>query len=268
MKIGITGIRGNLGSYLVGIGGLPLDINDISDPHQVEEAIQTVNPDVIINCAAASVVDAAETKDGEARAIRSNMRGVAALRDFYHKHLIHLSSSYVFDGQRGPYNEKAKPNPIQAYGFSKWGGEVALQTMFPDKPTTIVRTVGLYGGHKPDFVTMVRDELEHGNELEINKAVSFNPTYIPHLAEALMRLAEMDVAPNLINIAGDEVLSRYEFALMIASIFGLDKSLLIPRNTIDQWIAKRPKNAGLNLNLAKKLGLPIYKTLDGLRDML
>ena len=82
------------------------------------------------------------------------------------------------------------------------------------------------------------------------------PTYIPHLAEALIKLSKMKDAPKIVHIAGEDVLSRYEFALMIAGVFGYNKELILPAKwKWDMKSANRPKKAGLKTNLAKKIGV-------------
>jgi dTDP-4-dehydrorhamnose reductase len=84
-----------------------------------------------------------------------------------------------------------------------------------------------------------------------------------------MELVDITDPPKIINIAGKEVLSRYEFAKRIAQKFGYDQSYIIPitmENSDDVFIAARPKNAGLRTNLAEKIGLPIYSVIDGLEN--
>jgi dTDP-4-dehydrorhamnose reductase len=81
-----------------------------------------------------------------------------------------------------------------------------------------------------------------------------------------MKLCEIPNPPRVVNIAGKEILSRYEFGLAIANIFDLDKSLITPIREIP-GAAMRPLKAGLKINFAKKLGLPIYSVYDGLKAM-
>lgn len=266
-RVCVTGADGNLGKELVGIGCVPLSF-DITNISQIQDELNKVEPDVIINCAAKSHVDGCESKEGEKLAIAVNTRGIANLREAYDGQIIHLSTGYVFNGKRGPYKENGKPSPIQGYGFSKWAGEVIFQS-YKHPNDVVVRTMGLYGGHKPDFVSMVLGALENEDEIGIFKDIKFNVTYIPHLAEALMELVDITDPPKIINIAGKEVLSRYEFAKRIAQKFGYDQSYIIPitmENSDDVFIAARPKNAGLRTNLAEKIGLPIYSVIDGLEN--
>ena len=264
-RIAVTGANGNLGSELVRIGCIPLEC-DITDPYQILKALDEIEPDVIINAAAKTDVDGCETKEGENQAIAVNLRGIAHLREVYDGQIIHLSTSYIFDGKRGPYKENARPNPIQAYGFSKFAGEVAFRS-YNYSTDVVVRTVGLYGGKKKGFLEMVISCLERGEEIEILKNVKFNPTYIPHLAKSLVKLTKMAEPPAVVNIAGKDNLSRYTFAKMIAEIFELDKNLIIPTTRIDNWIAERPKKSGLKTNLAEKIGLPIWTVREGLESL-
>jgi dTDP-4-dehydrorhamnose reductase len=265
-RIAVTGASGNLGQELVRIGCVPLSM-DITNADQIRKELDEVEPDVIINCAAKSNVDECETKEGEKLAIAVNTRGVHNLREMYDGQIIHISTGYIFNGKHGPYKEKAKPDPIQGYGFSKWAGEVIFQSYNIPNDVT-VRTMGLYGGHKPDFASFVLNALENGEEIDVFKDLKFNPTYIPHLAEAVMQLINVFKPPKIVNIVGKENLSRYDFARKIASKFGYDRKLIVSvkhPNTV--FVAERPKNAGLRTDLAKKMGLPIYSVVDGLEGL-
>ena len=76
----------------------------------------------------------------------------------------------------------------------------------------------------------------------------------------------MPTKPSLVHIAGSDVLSRYEFATMLATEFGLDKNLIVPTHKAILGAAKRPSRAGLNVDFAKSLGLPIYSAVDGIQQ--
>lgn len=269
MKIAVTGYTGNLGAELVQRGCVPL-VCDLLEIESVLEAVKAVGPDTVINCAAVSNVDACE--DGDyLRALAVNGRGVANLREALGPgpQLIHLSTSYIFNGKKGGYKENSHDRePVQAYGWTKLFGELILE-MFREPRDLCVRTVGLYGGHKPDFVSLVRQTLSKGEELPVTKKVVFNPTYIPHLAEALLKLPYLPSYPNFyLHLAGSEALSRYDFALAIANVFGLDPLLLTPVSTLSNWKAVRPADASLKVDLARKMGLPLYRPVEGLLALL
>ena len=267
MKIGVTGFRGKLGSSLVRMGCEPLDC-DVTILDSVMGAIDMVRPDVIIHCAAKgnNKVDWCETADGEKVAYAVNARGTAHVRWSFSGPMILVSTSYIFDGKHGPYGEKVRgvPNPVNAYGFTK----LAAECLFMDEgPGTIVRTVGLFGGNGDDFAKTIIAQLSAGDPVNALVNLSFNPTYVPYLAEWLVQLAKMKNPPKVLNLAGSKVQSRYEFALAVAEVFGLDKKLVIPTRKVENWIAPRPRAAGLRIDLMKKLGFQLHDVIDGLTEM-
>jgi len=271
MEISVTGYKGRLGSELVKVGCTPF-LADITNRDDIKAVLDNIQPDVIINCAALTDVDACEGDAYYKKAFAVNTFGVNKLRDEFDGLLIHVSTDYIFNGKRGPYSEKYyKYDPVNDYGLTKVAGEAVLQT-HQKKNTIIVRTTGLYGGSsgKHDFFQLVKQHLAEGQELRVTKKVKGNQTYVPHLVEALIKLANMEQAffrPKVINIASKDVINRYEFALMIASVFGWNKKLLTPVNTIPEWVAKRPTRGGLKTGLAEKLELPIYTISEGLEAL-
>ena len=263
-RIGVTGYKGRLGSELVSHGCLPLEC-DITRPITIKKAIGQTCPDVIIHCAAKTDVDKCEQRKDEA--FKINAEGTNNLREcFRGGKIIYISTDYIFDGTAGVYKENDAPSPAQKlcqYGFTKLLGEEVLSPS-----DTIIRTTLLYGSPmKDDFVTHILEQLEYGEVFGVTKGLHGTPTYVPHLAEAILILLHFSPMPHIINIVGDEVLSRYEFALMIASVFGYEnkKKLIQPTNEIGK--TRRPKHAGLSTRLAKKMGLPIYSPIEGLSAM-
>ena len=116
---------------------------------------------------------------------------------------------------------------------------------------------------------MVLGALEKEEEIAIFKDMKFNVTYIPHLAKALMELVDVQDPPKIVNIAGKEVLSRYDFAKKVAQKFGYDQRYITSitmKDVDDVFVAARPKNAGLKTDLAEKIGLSIYSVIDGLES--
>lgn len=260
--IGVTGYKGRLGTELLKFGyvGLDLDITKLSSYNETLSEFET-----IIHCAAITDVDKCE-KELYDKAYLVNDIGTKNLCNKFSGRIIYISTDYIFDGFTGKYGEHSIANPISVYGHTKLLGEERIkQRQHPND--VIVRTTILYGtpGHS-DFVVRVIKELNLGNSISLPCNLYGNPTYTPHLAEALMKLCEITNPPRIINIAGKEILSRYEFGLSIADIFGLDKSKIIPIREIPGE-AMRPLKAGLKTNLAEKLGLPIYSVYDGLKAM-
>lgn len=264
MRIGVTGHRGKLGSELVRQGCEPLEC-DVTIPESVKAALEVVHPDVVIHCAAVgnNRVDEVETDTGWKHAWRVNVGGTANVRWMFSGYMISLSTSYVFDGRRGPYKESARVDPVNKYGWTKLAAEAAFLT---EEPGTTVRTVGLYGGDRPDFAKQVVDALVTGSSVSAIQTVSFNPTYVPFLAADLIKLASMGKQnpPRVLNLAGGDILTRYEFALAVANVFGLDNERVIPVRKVDAWVAPRPARGGLRMDYARKLGFPIRPVMDGL----
>lgn len=263
--IGVTGYKGRLGSELVKLGCVPAEydvaeINSMSFLHNLFGA-----SDTIIHCAAVTDVDGCERELYD-QAYLVNDIGTKNLCDAFNGRIIYLSTDYVFDGSTGKYGEHSIANPISVYGHSKLLGEERIRHR-QHPGDVIVRTTILYGTeHKPDFVTHVLATLLAKKPITLPCNLFGNPTYTPHLAEALMKLCEIPNPPRIVNIAGKEILSRYEFGLAIASVFDLDKSLITPVREV-LGAAMRPLKAGLKTNLAEKLGLPIYSVYDGLKAM-
>lgn len=267
MRIGVTGYKGRLGSQLVNAGCEPIDY-DVTSQKEFDW-----DGDVIINCAAKTDVDACANENYYLNAIKVNADGIRNLGDRFNRSIIHISTDYVFGGKRGAYSETSKfreddlPTTRMSYGITKFAGEMLANDY---DNIYIVRTTGLYGGKhsKEDFLSMVLKSFRESNDdLLIASDLNGNQTYIPHLVEALIQYADLKNKPKVIHIASKEVISRYEFALMIASVYDLDKSRikLVKSKNVPGWIEDRPLKGGLKVRLAEKLGLPIYSILDGLK---
>lgn len=266
--IGVTGHKGRLGSMLLQskqLSYVPLDC-DITNFASIENALDEVQPDIVINCAAYTNVDDSELESTKTFAV--NTDGVLKLREAFDGWLIHLSTDYIFGGFHGPYSERfdVKKDMAQGvYGKSKAHGEGAMFGI-PDKVGTIIRTTMLYGNPKfSDFVNSVLEQLDAESPFEVPYTLLGSPTYIPHLIDGIDALITKHCynPPSIVNIAGADILSRYDFALMIASIFEYNKNLILPVRTI-RGLAKRPRKAGLKINFAKKLRIPIHSALEGL----
>jgi len=262
MTIAITGAKGRLGSWFVRKGFVPLEC-DITDRDQVREAIAIVQPRTIINCAAWTDVDGAEDENNVESALGVNLRGAAILRQEHVGLLVHISTSFIFDGKSGPYTENDIPNPLSWYGWTKFGGEGAILIQHP---TLIVRTDNLFGPiGKTDFVRSIRDVLELGVPYQLPTNLIGSPTYIPHLAEGILSAERLGIA-GVLNIVGDTAMSRYNFGRMIAEVFGYDPDIIEPTDVIT-GVAVRPLRGGLSVEKALSIGVPIYTTRDGLNAL-
>ncbi len=220
---------------------------DITKREEIKKVVLDFYPDVIINTAAYTNVDKSETE--RELAWKINVKGVEYLAEsarIIDAHFIHISSDYIFDGKSGPYNENEKPNPLGYYGRTKLASENALK--ISGSINTIIRTNVLYGiasKSRPDFVRWVVQSLRDRKEIRIVTDQFNNPTFIDDLVQAISKIIEFNKT-GIFNIGGKEFLSRYDFTLIIADFFKLDKSLITPITTDElHQPAKRPLKSGL-----------------------
>ncbi len=220
---------------------------DITRKNKVRELILDFFPDFVINASGYTNVDKAENERELAWKINVNgVENIALYSWTIDAHLIHISSDYIFDGKKGPYKEDDRPCPISYYGRTKLASENSIKTSGVD--FTIIRTNVLYGPAnfgKPDFVRWVINSLRKGEQIKIVTDQFNNPTYIDDLVDAIHKIIQYK-KEGIYNIAGSEILSRYDFTLRIAEFFGLNKKLIIPVLTKDlKQPAQRPLKSGL-----------------------
>lgn len=213
---------------------------------EVKSAILGFMPQVIINTAAMTNVDACEMDRGTAWQINvALVEHLARLARVTDAHLIHFSTDYVFDGSRGPYIETDIPSPINYYGKTKLAGENTCLSLNPD--ATVVRTNVLYGPSPAhtDFVRWVLTSMESGTDVQVVSDQFSNPTYIDDLAEAVVRIV-LRKRTGVYHVGGADYLSRYDFAIKIANFFKIDSSALKPVTTTElAQPARRPLKGGL-----------------------
>lgn len=244
--------------------------SDIKDRESIKKIIYDYCPDFIIHTAAFTNVDLSEKLREDAWKI--NVKGVEYIGESARAidaHIIHISTDYIFDGKKGPYDENAPPNPVGYYGRTKLASENALRisgTFF-----TILRTNVLYGiapNSRPDFVRWVVSSLHKKQEIRIVKDQIGNPTFIDDLVQAINKIIEFRKT-GVYNIGGKEFLSRYEFTLRIADYFGLDNRLIIPITTEElKQPARRPLKSGLLILKAEtELGYKPHTITEALSAM-
>lgn len=241
---------------------------DITSRKDVRNLIADCRPAVIVNTAAMTNVDACEHE--RERAWKVNVGGVENLIDASRKggtRILHVSTDYIFDGKSGPYAEEDRPEPLNYYGKTKLASENALRTS--GIPFFIARTMVLYGyspGARPNFALWLIDSLEKGHPVRVVDDQTGNPTLADDLAYALVAAIELD-RTGFYHVAGREILSRYEFALTLARVFGFDRDLITPVKTASlSQPAQRPLKSGLiTLRAEVELGIHPATAEEGLR---
>lgn len=241
---------------------------DITNKEEVKKLIGYYEPNVIINCAAFTEVDKCETE--RELCWRLNVDGVKNIIIASKKcdaKIIHFSTDYIFDGKNGPYTEDATPNPLSFYGRSKLASENALISSGIEH--VIIRTMVLYGignSIKKNFALWLVETLKKKQPVTIVTDQIGNSTIADDLAYGTYKIIEKN-RTGIYNIAGKDILSRYDFALKLCEVFGFDKKLVSPILTSDlSQPAPRPLNSGLIVLKAEAdLGIKLMDSLESLR---
>lgn len=216
---------------------------DITDREEVDYIFENSNFDYCINCAAYTHVEQAE-KTPEI-AFKVNAEGVKNLALACRQNrvtLIHISTDYVFDGEKGvPYTIDDVPNPINEYGRSKLMGEQIIQQIL--KEYYIVRTSWLY--HKEygkNFYRTILGKAKKGEELQVTDREMGCPTNAVHLAEFLLNLIEEDNPRyGIYHFTDGQAMSWFGFALTILEENGLKSTTRIVKNNNYRSLARRPQ---------------------------
>jgi len=247
-------------------GAWPLDIRNAD---AVEHAVMFVKPDWIFCPAALSHVDYCEAHADETFAInRDAPLHLARMGQRLGASFVLYSSDYVFDGRGGPFTEEDPPRPLGVYGQSKWEAERALLGVVPR--TLVIRTSVVYGPERQqkNFAYQLIRACRAGQTFRPAVDQRASPTYNRDLAAASMELVERGLT-GLYHVAGSATLDRYAFALLVADVFGLDRSGLAPVRTAElRQKAARPLAGGLSVAKAQAvLQTRLRPAADGLRAM-
>jgi dTDP-4-dehydrorhamnose reductase len=265
----ITGAGGMVGTDLreaLALRGEPVaaltrnDL-DITDSRCVSAAVAEARPDVIVNCAAYTKVDRAESEESDASTINgSAVEFLAQAANEAGALLVQLSTDFVFDGsKRTPYEPDDATNPLSAYGRSKLLGETAARHAAKH---LILRTSWLFGVHGQNFVEAILRQVRLGNTLRVVNDQRGRPTYTPHLAEAIVRLVAAE-ARGVVHYADADECTWYDFACAIASDVVPVSSDEFPRP------AARPAYSVLSTERYERLtGVTPASWREGLREYL
>ena len=267
MKILISGCDGQLGGDCVQllrkdhkVIGVDLKDMNITDAAIVKEVICRLTPDVVVNCAAYTNVDACE-KD-RLRAWGVNVEGPKNLASMVEKHggrLIHISTDYVFDGWKDPphaYVEDDEPNPLSYYGKTKLEGEKAV--IHATDHYLILRTAWLYGVKGHNFLkTMLRLALKRPEEqIKVVNDQFGSPSWSYRLALQIERLIQVG-GHGVYHASSEGHCTWYELAKSFLEIIGVPHAL-IPCATEDYPTpAPRPRNSILENRRLKEQGINV-----------
>ena len=241
MRSLVVGSAGQLGTDLLSIMadrgldavGVDLPHIDITQRDSVAAVLADLRPDVVINAAAFTAVDAAEDDEETAHAINALGAGLIAeaVAQLPDTRLLHVSTDYVFDGNADdPYAEDTQPSPQSAYGRTKLAGEELVQRTLLDRHY-IIRTAWLYGEHGQNFVkTMIRLAGERDTVSVVTDQVG-QPTWSHDLAEHLIALAAAPAPAGIYHGTNSGQCSWYEFTREIFSLIGADPDRVLPTDS-------------------------------------
>jgi dTDP-4-dehydrorhamnose reductase len=242
---------------------------DITSEEEINTIFGKYQPDVVINTAAMTNVDACE--DNQEGCWDINVNAVEKLLNasqIHSSHLIHLSTDFVFDGEDGPYKETDEPNPLSYYAKSKLASEkLLLQSKY--KNTAIARTIIVYGiGEnlsRGNIVVWAKGAMEKQQPLTIIDDQFRSPTLAEDLADGCILIAEKK-ATGIYHLSGKDSMSILELVYRVADYYGLDKSCVTPIKTATlNQKAKRPPKTGFILDKAiKDLGYSPHSFEEGL----
>ncbi len=255
-KIAVIGSKGQLGSefqemekvypsfqfYFYDVAEM-----DIVNRELVEKGIAGLKPDYLINCAAYTAVDNAETEKELAFAINSDaVKNLALSCSKHNVKFIHISTDYVFDGEATePYQESSTLNPTNVYGQSKLKGEE--KALDGDKDVIIIRTAWVYSAYGNNFVKTMLRLMKTRAEIGVVADQFGSPTYAHDLAVAIMNIIVSGKwAPGIYHFTNEGVISWFDFAEEIKNLRKLTCTIHPITTSEFPTAAKRPKYSVLD----------------------
>ena len=235
---------------------------DIADQQAVDRVLETTSPDVVVNCAAMTDVNACTEHPEKAKELNGFAPGrFAQSTDERDIEFVHVSTDYIFDGdEEERYTETDEPNPIQAYGRSKLLGECRVEESHSGP--IIPRLSFVYGlrgdtDRLEGFPAWVRGRLDAGEEVPLFTDQRITPTRAGHAAEVILDLVEEE-ANGLYHVASQSCVSPFEFGDALAEHIGGNRDLLTRGSLADvDRAAERPVNTCLcSETLEATLGRP------------
>lgn len=272
----VTGARGMLGRDLtdalaeagvkaVGLGSGDIDIRSANS---VRDALNDLRPALVINAAAFTNVDGAESQQEEAFAVNAlGPENLALACKEIRAKLVHISTDYVFDGSKTTAYDVDDPlAPLGAYGRSKAAGEEAVRKLLPDGHC-VVRTQWLFGLNGKNFVETMLALAQTNPELRVVNDQHGSPTYTHDLARALVKLCQRDCLGTY-HVTNSGETTWFHFARLILDLAGMGHVSTLPVSTSEfPRPAPRPGHAVLsNARFIKDVGMSLRPWQEALAD--
>ena len=245
---------------------------DLLDPKEILTVVEQTNPHTIIHAAAITNQNFCKENPGLAQKVNATgTKYLAKSAKRINARFIYLSSDSVFDGLKGNYSEKEIPSPINVYGWTKLDGEQIVRATSQNH--LILRIALLYGWSLTTskcFVENLIESLSKGETVRPFLDEYRNPLHVLNLCEIIEELIIQDHITGTFNISGPLRVNRYEQTLLLADIFGFDRSLIEPISIDDIQIFKdnRPKDCSLNTEkLRSVIKTRIWTLEEGFKQM-
>lgn len=266
-------VTGTYHRHMPPLPGVTLHAIDLIDLRRVASWLTELAPDAVIHTAALSQPNRCEQAPDLSYAINvettrvlAQVCGASGTGRSANRQIpfVFTSTDQVFDGQSPPYNEASPANPISLYGRHKVEAEVLIQALHPT--AVICRLPLLYGPPSPTaecFLQGFVRTLEAGQPLHLFTDEFRTPAYVEDAAAGL--LLALEKATGLLHLNGPERLSRYDFGLRMAEVFGLEQDLILPSKQADVAMpAARPPDVSSNSERAFNLGYCPREVVAGL----
>jgi dTDP-4-dehydrorhamnose reductase len=229
---------------------------DIADHNLVRDVLSTVGPEAVLNCAAYTNVDGAETdKQSSYDANATGVENLAEVCRQIDAGFVTISTDYVFDGSNpGFYTQRDTPQPRGVYAQTKYYGEILARNTYAR--SIIVRTGWIFGAGGTNFLSVVDHLLAEGKHIKAISDAYGTPTYAADLARRLRELAELDL-PGVYHVTNSgEGTSYLGFAEEVCRIGGFDNALIEPVSMKElSRPAPRPASSKLACLFSERLGL-------------
>ena len=237
---------------------------DISKKNDVDAFFAANDPDTVILLAGETDVDLCERDKGHAHMVNAiGAKNVAQACEG--RRLIYFSTDFVFDGTKGNYSENDRANPINCYGATKLAGENYVRGV-EDHLVLRISTPYSFERSSKKFMNIAFEKLKNGEHVRAFGDITRSPTYVKSLNENVALLLKKDIR-GILHVSGPEQMSMFEVAAEIAGIFGFDKGLVEKTEVGNaKFDAKRPLDTGLDVSLAKKIGLGMVGLREGLME--
>jgi len=230
----------------------------LEDPDTLERALKRHAPDIVVHTAGITSVDECERDEPAARHIYADLsRNVAAAARAAGAALVHISTDHLGNGENAFQKEDAALEPLNAYARTKLAAERAVAEVYP--AALIVRTnfFGWGHRHRVSFTDWIYYSLREGAPLTMFDDVFMTTIIADGVAHASLRLLDSG-ASGIYNVAGEERISKYDFAMALAERFDLPKALISRGKIGDSRLsARRPRDMSLDVSKARqRLGIP------------